>query len=159
VREQDLVVNIQVWTDLRAGMSRHISQCDILEVQKQRADAADWDKHAAGELAGTVNYSSLAKIAKKVCIEGKFFTIEAMAQCIARLVIVECDAGKVQVNIDKPEALAKKGVRAAACQVDVDAAEKPQPLCRRPLIVLNSPVNARRPLPVVFSSVRERDVS
>jgi dihydroneopterin aldolase len=130
VREQDLVVNIQVWTDLRAGMSRHISQCDILEVQKQRADAADWDKHAAGELAGTVNYSSLAKIAKKVCIEGKFFTIEAMAQCIARLVIVECDAGKVQVNIDKPEALAKKGVRAAACQVDDDAAEKLQPFCR-----------------------------
>lgn len=88
-RLQDIIINVQLWTDLRANMQRHISQCDILEVQKSRADAPDWATHAAGELAGTVNYSSIAKIAQRVAIEGKFFTIEAMAQCIARAVIVE----------------------------------------------------------------------
>jgi dihydroneopterin aldolase len=85
-RTQELIVSVTAWVALRKSLIKNVPDFDILEKQKVRADAPDWDKWAQAELKGTHNYSSLAKISRRVCEEGKFFTIEALAECIARQV-------------------------------------------------------------------------
>ena len=117
VREQELVISVAVWVDLRSSLGKHVKHCDLLDVQKTRMDAPDWDKHAAAELAGTHNYSTLAKIARKTAEEGKYFTIEALAEAVARDIVLACNVPRVTVLIDKPEALRKKGARAAAVEI------------------------------------------
>ena len=117
VRTQELLLSVAVWVDLRDSLGQHVKDCDLLDVQKTRMDAPDWEKHAAAELAGTHNYSTLAKIARKMAEEGKYFTIEALAEAIARDVVLACNVPRVTVLIDKPEALRKKGARAAAVEI------------------------------------------
>ena len=117
---QELVISISVFTDLRKSLGEHVKKCDVLDEMKLRAQSPDWASHAASELAGTHNYSTLAKIARRIAEEGKFFTIEALAECISREVIVECNARRVTVEIDKPAALRKKGARAAAVEITRD---------------------------------------
>lgn len=116
-RMQELLISVAVWVDLRESLGKHVRHCDQLEVQKKRMDAPDWDVHAAAELAGTHNYSTLAKIARKTAEEGKYFTIEALAEAIARDIVLACNVPRVTVLIDKPEALRKKGARAAAVEI------------------------------------------
>ncbi len=120
VRTQELLLSVAVWVDLRDSLSKHVKDCDQLDVQKTRMDAPDWERHAAAELAGTHNYSTLAKIARKTAEEGKYFTIEALAEAIARDVVLACNVPRVTVLIDKPEALRKKGARAAAVEITRD---------------------------------------
>ena len=117
LRQQELVISVAVWVDLRESLGKHVKNCDLLHVQKTRMDAAEWDVHAAAELAGTHNYSTLAKIARKTAEEGKYFTIEALAEAIARDIVLACDVPRVTVLIDKPEALRKKGARFAAVEI------------------------------------------
>ena len=117
VRKQELVLSVAVWVDLRESLGKHVKNCDLLDVQKTRMDAPDWEVHAGAELAGTHNYSTLAKIARKTAEEGKYFTIEALAEAIAREVVLACNVPRVTVLIDKPEALRKKGARAAAVEI------------------------------------------
>ena len=117
VRKQELLLSVAVWVDLRESLRKHVKNCDLLDIQKTRMDAPDWEVHAAAELAGTHNYSTLAKIARKTAEEGKYFTIEALAEAIAREVVLACNVPRVTVLIDKPEALRKKGARAAAVEI------------------------------------------
>ena len=117
VRKQELLISVAVWVDLRESLGKKVKNCDLLDVQKTRMDAPDWEVHAAAELAGTHNYSTLAKIARKTAEEGKYFTIEALAEAIARDIVLACNVPRVTVLIDKPEALRKKGARAAAVEI------------------------------------------
>jgi dihydroneopterin aldolase/2-amino-4-hydroxy-6-hydroxymethyldihydropteridine diphosphokinase/dihydropteroate synthase len=117
VRTQELLISVAVWVDLRESLSKHVKHCDLLDVQKTRMDAPDWATHAAAELAGTHNYSTLAKIARKTAEEGKYFTIEALAEAVARDIVLACNVPRITVLIDKPEALRKKGARAASVEI------------------------------------------
>ncbi|KAJ1473324.1 hypothetical protein T484DRAFT_1973280 [Baffinella frigidus] len=118
VRPQPLIVSVGVWTDLRASLEAcGVPDFNRLEAQIERADRQDWAEMAAQELTATTNFATLAKISRKVCTEGKWFTIEALAEAIAREVVEKCGVAKVSVLIDKPDALRKQGVRAAAVQI------------------------------------------
>jgi len=160
-RLQELVVSVTAWVALRKSLIKNVPDFDILEKQKIRSVAEDWDRWAQAELKGTHNYATLAKISRRVCEEGKFFTIEALAECIAREVLTDCDASKVTVLIDKPEALRKKGARAAACEItrtreqiffagrpiiSTPELETPPPPQQQPA---SSPARRTAPLPVM----------
>ena len=58
--------------------------CDVLDVQKQRAEADDWAAHAAAELAGTYDYSSVAKITKRVAevFPSPYLLLGGHSQCV-----------------------------------------------------------------------------
>ena len=148
VREQELVISVAVWVDLRSSLGKHVKHCDLLDVQKTRMDAPDWDKYAAAELAGTHNYSTLAKIARKTAEEGKYFTIEALAEAVARDIVLACNVPRVTVLIDKPEALRKKGARAAAVEISRNREDFffPGPGGPKPLAAPDPPRN-RLPAP------------
>jgi hypothetical protein len=60
-------------------MGKFIKNYDNLQTQIERADDTDWAAHAAGELAGTHDYTEIAKVrpvAPKRSAESKFVLLQ-----------------------------------------------------------------------------------
>lgn len=117
-RGQELSISVTVWENsLRNRLLKLQPDFADVEAQRARAESQDWKSHALTQLQGTHNNENLSQIVGFVAEEGRWFTIEALADCIARQVLEDCNAPKVTVLIEKPDALRKRGVRTAACEV------------------------------------------
>jgi len=121
-RLQEVLVSITVWDWLRDNVMRHQPDFDDLAAQKVKAASLEWRTHSELQLRGTHNNATLAKIAQRVAEQGKWFTIEALADSIAQEVLLDGGAPRVTVRVEKPQALRRVRVRAAACEVTRDAA-------------------------------------
>ena len=114
LRRQDIKIGMRVWTDLPKSsipLSEYILQ----------AKSSNWKYFASKELASTHNYSSVAKISKQIAEEGNFFTIEALAECIAKTVLDQFKVPLVEVTVEKPGALVKRGAIAAGVVIQRSA--------------------------------------
>ena len=77
---QDILINITVWTDVRPAA---------------RSD----------DIADTVNYRTISKSVIALVEASSYFTVEKMAEEIARLIVTEHDVAEVEVAVEKPGAL------------------------------------------------------
>jgi len=116
-RLQEVRISVTVWDSLRPNLLAVQPDFDDLSAQKVKAASAEWRAHAALQLAGTHNNALLAKTAQRVAEEGRWFTIEAMADALAAEILAACPAPKVTVRVEKPQALREWRVNAAACEV------------------------------------------
>ena len=80
VNKQDVVVNITLYADLRAG---------------GRSD----------DIADTVDYKSVKKRICAECEPSSYFLVEKLAQCIADICLDHDGVQRVRVLVEKPSAL------------------------------------------------------
>lgn len=116
-RGQELLISVTLFDSLREKLLKAQPDAEDVEAQQRRAASAEWEAHARAQQEATHKTEMLARIVHAVAMEGRWFTIEALADCIARQVLAESHAPQVSVRVDKPDALRKRQVRTAACEV------------------------------------------
>lgn len=79
-KQQDILINLEIWTDMRAA---------------GRSD----------DMADSINYRTLTKDVVALVETGAFYLVERLATEIARLCVVAHGADRVVVRVEKPGAL------------------------------------------------------
>ncbi len=79
-KQQDILINLEIWTDMRAA---------------GRSD----------DMADSINYRTLTKDVVRVVETGAFYLVERLATELARLCVVDHGADRVVVRVEKPGAL------------------------------------------------------
>jgi len=79
-KRQDILINIVVWTDVQP-----VAESD--------------------DIADSVNYRTISKSVIKHVEASSYFTVERMANELARLILAEHDIAEIEVTVEKPGAL------------------------------------------------------
>ena len=95
-KKQDVLINLQLDTDIRP--------------------AANSDN-----IADALNYRTIAKAIIAHVEESSYFTVEALATAIARICVVDHNAARVKVRVEKPGAL--RFAKSVGVEIEREAAD------------------------------------